>query len=80
MLRCKNANLINEIEADEVDEADEGALRERHLEAWARQQAMPCWHAYRAKGRGGGRSFDVDYRVTIYAAIANQVPQSINQN
>jgi hypothetical protein len=57
----------------EVVEDDEGAERQKQLEAWARQQAMPRWHAYRASGRGGGRSFDTNYRVTIYSAIANQV-------
>ena len=82
VMRCKNSTLS--YECDELvydrDVADEGKLRQQQLEAWARQQAMPRWHAYRAKGRGGGRSFDVDYRVSIYAAIANQVPAiTINQ-
>ena len=77
-MRCKSSTLS--YECDELvydrDVADEGKLRQQQLEALARQQAMPRWHAYRAKGRGGGRSFDVDYRVSIYSAIANQVPLS----
>ena len=77
-LRCKCASVQDALEDIRLtsDEADEGELRQQQLEAWARQQAMPKWQAYRAKGRGGGRSFDIDYRVTIYSAIANQVPLS----
>ena len=77
-LRCKNTTLHDEVDEMRLAaaEAGEGELREQELKAWARQQAMPKWQAYRAKGRGGGRSFDIDYRVTIYSAISNQVPLS----
>ena len=76
MLRCKRACIVEELEELKCADKEEGDLRAKQLEAWARQQAMPTWQAYRAKGRGGGRSFDADYRVTIYSAIANQVPLS----
>ena len=64
MLRCRNASIVHELEEMQLDaaEGDEGAQRQKQLEAWKRQQAMPTWQAYRAKGRGGGRAFDVDYR------------------
>ena len=78
-LKAQVKSLVHESDELMLDAKEAGEHLEaasQHLEAWKRQQAMPTWQAYRAKGRGGGRAFDVDYRTTIYAAIANQVPLS----
>jgi hypothetical protein len=75
-LQVSHSTARDMIDELRIDRDSEGLLQQRYLEAWARQQAMPQWRSYRARGRGGGRSFDFDYRVTIYAAIANQVPLS----
>ena len=77
-LQCKNASILEELEDSrlELEKGEEGGERQQQLEAWARQQAMPRWEAYRAAKGRGGNSFDTNYRVTIYAAIANQVPLS----
>ena len=37
---------------------------------------MPTWRAARIKGRGGGRMYEFEHRVTIYSMIANGTPLS----
>ena len=78
-LKDKNKSIRHDYErlALESAETEEGELREQHLQAWARQQAMPTWGKTRGVGKGRGQAgFDFDFRVTIYSMLANGTPLS----
>ena len=63
-------------EVEELHECADDDTAAAHADAWAMVQAMPTWRAARIKGRGGGRMYEYDHRVTIYSMIANGTPLS----
>lgn len=45
-------------------------------EALSKIKSLHTWQPRRAAGRGGGRTFDLTYRRTIYAQYENNTPKS----